>query len=91
MEYSLQIGLAQMAALIFSTGTLISRPGSAMFIVIFVGVTMAFSIASAMALGQRHGNKEIEELPRNQARLLGTHFGGMLCYLVTIVEAFRFI
>lgn len=90
-EHSIQLGLGQLAALVFATGTLIAAPNFAIGVAVFIGITLSFSIASTLALGQSSNEFEDDEVPAIQFKLLGIHFGGMLCYLVLMVEAFRFI
>jgi hypothetical protein len=90
-ENSIQLGLAQLAALVFASATLIAAPNLAIGVAVFIGITLSFSIASTLALGQASNEVEDDEVPPLQFKLLGIHFGGMLCYLVLMIEAFRFI
>jgi hypothetical protein len=48
-------------------------------------------MASALAVGHYYSSRNIEKLSSRHGSLLGTHFGGMLCYLVMISEAFKYI
>jgi len=86
-----QLGLIQLAAIATCAFILIFRPGLALLVVVAVGVSLAISMASAIAVGHYYSSNNIEKLSDQHAALLGTHFGGMLCYLIMISEAFNYI
>jgi hypothetical protein len=85
---TLQLGLAQLAAIIFSSGTLIARPQLALAIVLFVGLILAFSIASSLAIGMYYRSRDGEPLSAIHAAKLGTHIGGIICYAIMIYQSF---
>lgn len=90
-NHSAQFTKIQLAAIIFCAFVLISRPQLASLIAVFVGLSLAFSMGSAMAVGHYYSSKNIEKLSRQHATLLATHFGGLLCNLIMINEAFNYI
>jgi hypothetical protein len=96
--HPLQLGLAQLAAIIISAVTLIAQPQLAILVAMFAGLVMAFSMASSLAIGHYYsqqvedGEEEVEQqLSSSHAAQLGTHFGGLVCNIVMICEAFRYI
>jgi hypothetical protein len=86
-----KFGQIQLAAISACAFMLLCQPALAFLVAAVVGVSLAFSMASAMAVGHYYSSKNIEKLSRQHGSLLGTHFGGMLCYLVMISEAFKYI
>jgi hypothetical protein len=86
-----QLGSLQLAAIMVCAAILIFQPKLALMVVMIVGVSLALSMASALAVGHFYSSKNIEKLSSQHASLLGMHFGGMLCYLIVIREAFRCI
>ena len=83
--------LAQLTAVSVSAAILITEPQLTQIVVVFVSFTMAFCMGSAMAVGYYYSSRGIETLTRQHASLLGTQFGGILCYLIMICEAFDHI
>jgi hypothetical protein len=90
-NHSVQLGLIQLFAILGCALILIAQPQLALAVVVVVSVSLAFSMASAIAVGHYYSSKNIEKLSNQHASLLGTHFGGMLCYLIMIGEAFKYL
>ena len=90
-QHTTQLNLAQLIAITICSAILLSEPKFATVVAIFVGFTMAFSMGSAMAMGHYYSSRGIEKISDNHASLLGTHFGGMFCYLIMICKAFEYI
>jgi len=86
-----QLGLIQLAAIMGCASILIFQPELAVLVAVVVGVSLAISMASAMAVGHYYSANNIEKLSDRHASLLGTHFGGMLCYLIVISETFKYL
>jgi hypothetical protein len=89
--HPLQLSLAQLAAIIFSTATLIAQPQLAIAVAMFAGTVLAFSMASSLAIGHYYSREQEESISSSHAAQLGIHFGGMVCYVVMICEAFKHI
>jgi hypothetical protein len=88
---SLQLGLAQFATLVFSTATLISQPQLAAVVLLIVGLTFSFSLGCCAAIGflcLKHG---LNISVTNYGALLGTHLGGLICYIVTFAQAAAYV
>lgn len=90
-EATAELGLAQLTAVATNAIILLLQPQFAMAVVLFLGLMMALSMGSAMAVGYHYSSKGIEQLSQTHASQLGTHFGGILCYLVMIGQAFDYL
>lgn len=90
-QHPTHLSLAQLTVIMVSTMVMISHPDMALMVAVFVGSIMAFSMASAVAVGYHYSSHQIEELSNQHASLLGTHFGGILCYLIMLNHAFEHI
>jgi hypothetical protein len=84
-------GAGQLTAIILSATILIAQPHWAQIVVLFISYSMAFSMGCAMVVGYYYSSRGIERLSRGHASLLGTQFGGILCYLIMISKAFEHI
>lgn len=84
-------GMGQLTTILLSAATLIAEPRLAPIVVLFVSFTMAFSMGCAMTVGYYYSSHGIEKLSRHHAALLGTQFGGILCYIIMICKAFEHI
>jgi hypothetical protein len=90
MEFnSFQLNATQLVALVLSAALLMVRPEMAILVALFAGLNLSFSMSAMIAISQRYRGATISELPVKSATILGTHFGGILCYLVLIAEAFN--
>ena len=91
MQASTVHSAGQLAALILTTLILMTQPALAQLVVLLVSFSMALAMGCAMAVGYYYSSRGIEKLSRPHASLLGTLFGGILCYLVLICQASQFI
>ncbi|WP_455212784.1 hypothetical protein [Kaarinaea lacus] len=84
-------GAGQLTAILLSAVILIAQPHWAQMVVLLISFSMAFSMGCAMSVGYYYSSRGIETLSRSHASLLGTQFGGILCYLIMICQAFEHI
>ncbi len=84
-----QLNVTQLVALLLSAALLVVRPEVAGLVALFAGISLSFSMSAMLVISQRYRGATIAELPAQSAHVLGTHFGGILCYLVLIAEAFN--
>ena len=81
----------QFAAVALASSMLLADPRWAQLVVLIISFSMAFTMSCAMAVGYYYSSHGIEKLSRQHAALLGTQFGGILCYLVMICQAYELI
>ena len=83
-EQTIQIALAQLALLIFTSMALASQSKPALWVAIILMLSLSFSLGTALDLITKYYNKKVEELKQHYAATLGTHIGGAICYLVML-------
>ena len=83
-EQTIQIALAQLALLIFTSMALASQSKPALWLAIILMLSLSFSLGTALALITKFYNKKVEELKQQHAATLGTHIGGAICYVVML-------
>ena len=88
---SLQLAMAQSATLVFSTTTLLSQPQLSAVVLIIIGLTIAFSLGCCAAISVLFLLHPRYASAANYGALLGTHMGGILCYLVTFDQAAAYV
>lgn len=91
MKNATTYGMGQLTTIFLSAAILMTEPRLAQIVVLFVSFTMAFSMGCAITVGYYYSSRGIEKLSRHHAALLGTQFGGILCYLVMICKAYEHI
>ena len=83
-EHTIQIALAQLALLIFTSMALVSQSKPALWLAIVLMLSLSFSLGTALAMINKFYNKKMEELKQQHAATLGTHIGGAICYMVLL-------
>ena len=83
-EQTIQIALAQLALLIFTSMALVSQSKPALWLAIILMLSLSFSLGTALAMINKLYNKKMEELKQQHAATLGTHIGGAICYMVLL-------
>jgi hypothetical protein len=83
-EQTIQIALAQLALLIFTSMALVSQSKPALWLAIILMLSLSFSLGTALAMINKFYNKKMEELKQQHAATLGTHIGGAICYMVLL-------
>ncbi|KPJ91159.1 MAG: hypothetical protein AMJ53_12235 [Gammaproteobacteria bacterium SG8_11] len=91
MQSSINYSVAQLIAILVSAAALLTQPHLAQLVVLFISFSMAFSMGCALSVGYYYSSRGIEKISRDHACLLGTQFGGILCYLIMICKAFEHI
>jgi len=91
MQIATAHGAGQLTAILVSAAILYAQPHMAQIVVLFISFSMAFSMGCAMSVGYYYSSRGIEKLSPSHASLLGTQFGGILCYLIMICKAFEHI
>lgn len=82
---TIQIALAQLALLIFTSMALVSQSKPAIWVAIILMLSLSFSLGSALALITKFYTKKVEELKQQHAAsTIGTHIGGAICYSVLL-------
>ena len=83
-EQTIQVALAQLAMLIFTSMALVSQPKPTIRIAILLLLSLSFSLGTALALIIKLYNKKMEEFEQHHAAKLGTHVGGVICYMIML-------
>jgi hypothetical protein len=91
MQTATAHGAGHLTAIVIGASILITEPRLAQVVMLFISFSMAFSVGCAMAVGYYYSSRGIEKLIPSHAALLGTHFGGILCYLIMICRAYEHI
>ncbi len=81
----------QLVSITIGSIILMYQPNLAAIVALYGGLSMAYSMGSAMVVGHYYSANGIEKISAKDARLLATHFGGMMCNLVMISKAFDYI
>ena len=81
---ALQLALAQLAMLVFSTMVVISQPKFVYIIAFILGLSLSYSVGTAVALVDKFQKSTLAENKQQYAATLGTHLGGALCYIVML-------
>ncbi len=87
----LRTGLAQLAAIIASSATLLSQPRLAIAVALFAAINFAFAAGSSLAFSYLLLTRPDDALPANFKTLLATYLGGAICFSVMLLEAARFL
>lgn len=79
----------QMTTVFLSAALLMTDPGMAQLVVLFISFTMAYTMGCALTVGYYYSSRGIEKLSRKHACLLGTQLGGIVCYIIVICAAYE--
>lgn len=79
-----QLSLAQLAILIFAFMSLLSQSVLVPWAMLLLGLALAFSLGTAMAIINKIQNHNPEDGKHQYSAILGTHMGGAICYAITI-------
>lgn len=81
-----QLALGQLAMLVFSTIVLISQPKLVFFTALILGLSLSYSVGTAVALVDMLQKSTLDENKQQHTATLGTHLGGALCYIVMLAH-----
>ncbi|MDH5326883.1 MAG: hypothetical protein OEZ68_21080 [Gammaproteobacteria bacterium] len=87
---TLPVSLTHIASLIFSAAVLLLHPQFAGIVLFLAGFNLSFTLISVVGLGLCYIKGHFPSPAGPFNALMGTHFGSMLCYIITINYAIHY-